>query len=1026
MSTTTKQSLKASEPTGNDSKGNESISSSANEVIRVVGAETHNLRCVDLDLPRNELIVFCGASGSGKTSMAIDTLYAEGQRRYIESFSAYTRQFIDQLDKPDVERIEGLPPAIAVTRGGGSRSNRTTVATSTEVADHLRLLFARVGKVNCEKCGERVRTDSVESVVDRYAAIAEGRRAMIGFDVVLEPTSEGAAQLAEIIESGFVRAIYEGETLTLSAELVERFRNGAKLTVITDRLVGGAEDLSRPTESIETALAAGDGACVLFEQAKEDALPETCEQVDGKSWVVHRFDIHFRCSDCNIEYAQPEPQLFNFNSPLGACELCQGFGSVVETDMDLVVPDRSKSLREGAVAPWTTPAYAHELEELLALAADYDLPVDVPFDDLNEEQLRLVIEGVPDREFGGLNGFFRWLERRKYKMHLRVFLSRWRSYRLCDSCLGARLKPEALAVRVGDQNFSQLCQLEIREAIDWFDSLALEAEEEPIAGAVLAEVKARLLYLSEVGVGYLTLDRSLRTLSTGESQRVGMTATLGSNLVDMLYVLDEPSTGLHPVDVAPLTKAIRRLRDRGNTVIVVEHEEEVIRVADHLVEFGPQAGLEGGQVVYEGPPAQMLECRESRTGDWLSGRRMVRGDASTRTKSTQDALTLTGATGANLRAKETGKESGEGKGKETCEGLNVKLPLGLFCVVTGVSGAGKSSLIRRTLYPALADEFHGKGTSTSDSRHEADRPLPYAELLGTRLLDDVVFVDQQPIGRSPRSNPVTYIKAFDPIRTLFAEQPEAKSRDLKASHFSFNVDGGRCEGCQGAGFVEIDMQFLADIYMKCRECNGRRYKPEVLEVKHRGRDIAEVLDMTAHEALRFFRGQPKIQSKLKSLLDVGLDYLQLGQPANTLSGGEAQRLKLAGRLSTKQAARTLFLLDEPTTGLHFSDVEQLIDCFKALIDVGHSVIVIEHNLTMMMSADWLIDLGPGAADEGGRVVAEGTPEKVAKCKESATGRVLAEAFARRKAAMKALEEEERLLEEADAEEPEEENEEEED
>ncbi len=943
--------------------------------------------------------------------MAIDTLYAEGQRRYIESFSAYTRQFIDQLDKPEVERIEGLPPAIAVTRNGGSRSNRTTVATATEVADHLRLLFARIGKVNCETCGAIVQTDSVESIVDRYTTISEGRRAMIGFDVALEPTAEGAARLAEIIESGFVRAIHKGETLNLSAELVERFREGAKLTVITDRLVGGAKDLSRPTESIETTLEAGDGACILFEQADESDPLDACVLVDGKSWRVHRFDAHFRCSGCNIEYTQPEPQLFNFNSPLGACELCQGFGSVVETDMNLVVPDRTKSLREGAVAPWTTPAYAHELEELLALASDYDLPVDVPFDDLTEDQLRLVIEGVPEREFGGLNGFFRWLERRKYKMHLRVFLSRWRSYRLCDACLGTRLKPDALAVRIAGKNFSQLCQLEIREAIEWFDSLSLDSEEEVIAGPVLAEVRNRLLYLSEVGVGYLTLDRSLRTLSTGESQRVGMTATLGSNLVDMLYMLDEPSTGLHPVDIEPLANAITRLRDRGNTVIVVEHEEAIIRAADHLVEFGPQAGLEGGQIVYEGPPEQLLTCRESRTGDWLSGRRMVRGDTSTRTKPTQDALTITGAKGANLRG-------GGLNGTDPNEGLTVRLPLGLLCVVTGVSGAGKSSLVRRTLYPALADEFHGKGTVANESRHEADRPLPYAELLGIRLLDDVVFVDQQPIGRSPRSNPVTYIKAFDPIRTLFAEQPEAKSRDLKASHFSFNVDGGRCEACQGAGFVEIDMQFLADIYMKCRECNGRRYKPEVLEVKHRGRDIAEVLDMTAHEALRFFRGQPKIQSKLKSLLDVGLDYLQLGQPANTLSGGEAQRLKLAGRLSTKQAARTLFLLDEPTTGLHFSDVEQLIDCFKALIDVGHSVIVIEHNLTMMMAADWLVDLGPGAADEGGRVVAEGTPEKVSKCKESSTGRVLAEAFARRKAAMAALEEEERLLDKDETEESE--------
>ena len=979
----------------------EADSSTPQNVIRIVGAETHNLRDVDLDLPRNQLIVFCGASGSGKTSMAIDTLYAEGQRRYIESFSAYTRQFIDQLDKPDVERIDGLPPAVAVTRKAGSRSNRSTVATATEVADHLRLLFARVGEVKCEACDEIVKKDTVESVIDCYRSFEPDRRVMVGFETQLAKGGEGASQLAELIESGFVRAIHHGETLNLSSELVERFRDGAKLVVITDRLSSGAEDLSRVTESIETAISSGEGACLLCVQSDE----AESETIDGRNWKLHRFDTLFRCSSCQKEFIQPEPQLFNFNSPLGACEECQGFGSVVETDMNLVVPHRSKSLREGAVAPWTTPAYEHELEELLELADDYNLPVDVPFEELTDDHLRIIVEGVPERDFGGLNGFFRWLERRKYKMHLRVFLSRWRSFRRCDSCGGARLKPDALAVRVAGKTFAEVCELEVREAVQWFESLRLDDERQQIADSILKEIKSRLVYLCEVGVGYLTLDRSLRTLSTGESQRVTMTATLGSNLVDMLYVLDEPSTGLHPSDVAPLAKAVKRLRDRGNTVVLVEHEEEVIRAADHVVEFGPLAGLEGGSIVYSGDVKGLLNSEESRTGDWLAGRRVIRGDSSSRVKTTQDALVLTGATGNNL--------CGSVGLNEENPGLDVRFPLGVLCVVTGVSGAGKSSLIRRTLYPALGEEFNTKANGSNDGRHETDGPLPFQELIGTRLLDDVVFVDQQPIGKSPRSNPVTYIKAFDPIRTLFASQPEAKARGLKASHFSFNVDGGRCETCQGAGYVEIDMQFLADIYMKCRDCDGKRYKPEVLEVKYRGRDIAEVLEMTAHEALRFFRGEPKIQSKLKSLLDVGLDYLQLGQPANTLSGGESQRLKLAGRLITKQAARTLFLLDEPTTGLHFSDVEQLVECFRSLIDVGHSVIVIEHNLTMMMAADWIIDLGPGAAADGGRIVVEGTPEEVAACKESLTGRALAEAFARRDEAMASLEEAERELEEED-------------
>ena len=981
---------------------------STTATIAVRGASTHNLRDVDLDLPRNQLIVFCGASGSGKTSMAIDTLYAEGQRRYIESFSAYTRQFLDQLDKPDVERIDGLPPAIAVTRSAGGRSNRTTVATATEVADHLRLLFARLGETTCPDCDLPVRRDSIEAIATTIAtALTEaedGTKAMLGFEVDLSG-EDAATHVAELIEAGYVRAVVNGVTESLTPELLGRLAPEGTLTVIADRLTANKVDTSRITESIEAVLEGGDGACVAFVEEgleargegpgkKHSSLapgpsPLTLVSIDGRTWRRLAFDTRFRCNQCGTDYRPPEPQLFNFNSPLGACELCEGFGSVVETDMDLVIPDPSKTLREGAVAPWTTPAYEHELKELLALADDYDLPVDILYSELTEEHRRLIVEGVPEREFGGLNGFFKWLERRKYKMHLRVFLSRWRSYRPCEACDGARLSPEALAVRVSDLNFSQVCEMEIRKASRWVTSLKLPEAEQQIAQAILSDVQARLLYLEEVGVGYLTLDRTLRTLSTGETQRVGMTATLGSNLVDMLYVLDEPSAGLHPADVGALTRAITRLRDRGNTVIVVDHEEETIRAADELVEFGPQSGVEGGQIVYQGPPDEVIHCRMSRTGDWLAGRRAIRSQASTRRTTDHGSISLKGASGANLT------------------GLNVDFPLGVLTVVTGVSGAGKSSLVLRTLYPALAERLQGKAGKTKD---EADRPLPYSELLGSQQIDEVVLVDQQPIGRSPRSNPVTYIKAFDPIRALFAEQPDAQAHGFTASHFSFNVDGGRCEACKGAGLVEIDMQFLADIFMKCRECEGRRYRREVLEVLYRGRDISEVLDMTAHEAFRFFRGHKKVQAKLKSLIDVGLNYLQLGQPANTLSGGEAQRLKLAGRLATKQAARTLFILDEPTTGLHFSDVQQLIDCFGALLDVGHSLLVIEHNIQMMMGADWIIDLGPGAAADGGKIVVQGTPEKVAACKKSATGRALAEAFARRDAAMAALEAEEAELE----------------
>lgn len=947
--------------------------------ICVRGASTHNLKEVDLDLARNQLIVFCGASGSGKTSMAIDTLYAEGQRRYIESFSPYTRQFLEQLDKTDCERIEGLPPAIAVRRSSGSRSNRATVATATEVADHLRLLYARIGKIFCPECQIEVRKDTVDSIVESITGLAEGQRAMLGFDADL--TDSPAAQVAELVEAGYVRALVDGEVVAL-ADLAGNTSLPSSLTVVVDRFVGGRVEADRLAESVETAIGGGDGACVVV-------------TVDSTEPSRSHFDTRLRCNCCRQEFATPDPPLFNFNSPLGACPECEGFGSVVETDMDLVVPDKSLSLRQGAIAPWRTPAYEHELEELIALAADYGIDVDIPYAELPAEAIRLIIEGVPERDFGGLNGFIAWLERRKYKMHLRVFLSRWRSYRDCPTCHGDRLKPEALAVQVGGKHISNVCRMEVREARRWFDDLELGGSDQNVASAVLGDVTSRLEFLEQVGVGYLTLDRTLRTLSSGEAQRVAMTATLGSNLVDMLYVLDEPSTGLHPTDVSPLVDALKRLRDRGNTVLVVEHEEEAIRAADQVVEFGPLAGLEGGEAVFSGSPAELAEAPHSRTGDWLSGRRMVFRTADQRRAADRGKLTVLGATGANL-------------GGENGEGLDVEIPLGLLTVVTGVSGAGKSSLIRRTLFPALDARLHDS-SGGSDSRHDADQPLPCSDLLGWKQLDDVVFVDQSPISRSPRSNPVTYVKAMDPIRALFAELADSKTRGFTASHFSFNVDGGRCETCQGAGHVEVDMQFLADVTMRCQECEGRRFRDEVLEARYRDRDISEVLEMTVHEAIRFFRGETKIQQRLRPLIDVGLDYLQLGQPASTLSGGEAQRLKLAGRLSVKSSGRTLFLLDEPTTGLHFSDVEQLVECFNTLVDVGHSLVVIEHNVPTMMAADWIIDLGPGAAAEGGQLVAQGTPEEIAACQKSATGRVLADAFTRRDAAMAALEAEEAAM-----------------
>jgi excinuclease ABC subunit A len=916
--------------------------------------------------------------------MALDTLYAEGQRRYIESFSAYTRQFLEQLDKPAADRIDRIPPAIAVTHKNPSRSNRATVGTSTEVNDYLSLLFARIGDVFCYDCGELVTRDSPESAAESLAAIHSGLRLMIGFETEVPAGEPVDRWLSHLSELGYVRAVIAtqsntssdppaGSVQTIEPSLAKKLAPGDTITVVLDRLVSSDQTSERLRDSIESAFHAGSGTAVVFAEttANNEKAPGQADaiRIDDRTWRRFPFSTTLRCDRCGIDYQEPEPQLFNFNRPLGACPECEGFGNIVVTDMDRVVPDPSKSIRDGAIAPWNAPSYSHERDELLALADDYNLPVDIPFAELTDEHRRLIVEGIKERNFGGLNGFFRWLERRKYKMHLRVFLSRWRKYVLCPTCGGTRLRPEALAVRVGGKTFADVCGLEIRDAISFLDELQLPEWRQQIAQPLVKDVRSRLAYLQAVGLGYVALDRPLRTLSGGEAQRVALTSTLGSSLVDMLYVLDEPSVGLHPADVEPLASAIRQLQTRGNTVVVVEHEEAIIRSGDRVVEFGPGAGEDGGRIVFHGTPAQLEKSKDSRTGDWLAGRRTL--GSGKRRPSTQGALKIRGARGNNL------------------QNITVEFPLGVLCLVTGVSGAGKSTLVDKTLFPAIARRVKKDELAT-----DVPQPLDYDDVLGLGQIDDVILIDQSPIGRSPRSNPATYLKAFDPIRALFAEQIDARTRNLTAGHFSFNVDGGRCETCHGDGYLAIDMQFMADVYMKCPECHGQRYGRTVLEVKYRGLNIAEVLNMTAREAFTFFRGQRKIQTQLKFLLDVGLDYLRLGQPATTLSGGEAQRLKLAANLAVKRRGRTLFILDEPTTGLHFSDIVQLVDCFDALIEVGHSLIVVEHNLQLMKAADWIIDLGPGAADDGGRVVATGTPEEIAKSKESVTGRILKEAMTR--------------------------------
>jgi excinuclease ABC subunit A len=984
--------------------------------ITLRGVEVHNLKRVDLDLPHRRLIVFCGVSGSGKSSLAFDTLYAEGQRRYIESFSAYTRQFLERLEKPAAERIDGIPPAVAVANKSPSRSSRSTVGTSTETNDYLRLLFAKIGRVHCLKCGREVRRDSPQSVAAELARLPEGTRYLVAFPAAIKPGEDFAAFAAALREEGFVRLVCGERLLNLDDGDVEpasgllgrqtdsphdasendSAAGGVEpIYVVVDRLAAGSAAEERVRDSLETAFGKGGGKAFVFVETPpaddstggprphpgplskgegtETGGPQpspvlkgegTDYRLEERSWRRMGFSTALACGDCQLEYPTPEPRLYSFNSPLGACPECEGFGNVIDIDLDLVVPDPHKTLREGAIAPWNSPAYAHEQKELLALADDYGLPVDAPFRELSAAQRQLIIDGVPEREFGGLKGFFAWLERRKYKMHIRVFLSRWRSYRTCPSCAGTRLRPEALATKVGGKNIAELAVMKIRDAAEFFRALELSEWDRAVGRMMLEQVRARLGYLETVGLGYLTLDRTLRTLSGGEAQRVSLTSALGSSLVNMLYVLDEPSVGLHPQDTDRLLSAIKGLRNRGNTVIVVEHEEAMIRAADQVVEIGPGAGERGGKVVFQGTPDEMAVFPASLTGDYLSGRRSIRMPAKRR-QPNHGWIRLAGARGNNLK------------------NVTVEFPLGVLCVVTGVSGSGKSTLVEDTLYPALCRRLH----------KDAPKPYDCDDVFGDGQINDVIMVDQSPIGRSPRSNPVTYLKAFDEIRAVFAETVEARTHNYTASHFSFNVEGGRCTACEGDGYIEIDMQFLADVYMKCAQCQGRRYRREILDVLYRGRNIADVLDMTVREAFSFFRGRPKVQARLKKLIDVGLDYVRLGQPANTLSGGESQRLKLAAHMSTAKRGRSLFILDEPTTGLHFSDIVQLLDCFEALLAVGHSLIIVEHNLHVIKAADYLIDLGPGAADEGGRVVAHGTPEMVSRAAGSVTGRFLAKALA---------------------------------
>ncbi len=965
----------------------QTVADAADIVIR--GARTHNLKNIDLSLPVGKLIIVTGVSGSGKSSLAFDTIYAEGQRRYVESLSAYARQFLERMEKPDVDRIDGISPAIAIRQKNSVRNPRSTVGTTTEIHDYMRLLYARVGRTFCRNCGREVVRETAEVVAGQLSALPPGTRLLIGFDLPIVDTAgapsadvpevdelaevpddagtEGrsvtgtietpvrpdvtAAAIAATIETlrkkGFARLLVDGRAVAFDDVEVTALADRPQLQVVVDRVqVSGDDVRARLTDSIETAYLEGGGAAWAYQVATA-----------GSEAVLHLFSERFECRACGIAYEDPQPRLFSFNNPFGACPTCHGFGNIIELDMDLVVPDPSKSISQGAIEPWSKPHYRTQLAELKRASKKAKIRLDVPWTELTPDERRFVVEGSED--YDGVRGFFRWLERKKYKVHVRVFLSRYRGYLTCPDCGGARLRREARDVQVNGRTIDAVAALTVREAQQFFSNLRLTAKEEAIADKVLKEIRRRLSFLSDVGLDYLTLDRLSSTLSGGEAQRINLATSLGSALVGTLYVLDEPSIGLHSRDNLRLIAILRQLRDQGNTVLVVEHDAEMIRVADHIVDLGLGAGEQGGRVVFSGPLAGLMQEPRSLTSKYLR-QELAIPVPPTRRRGTGQKIRLVGATEHNLK------------------NIDVTIPLNTLTCVTGVSGSGKSTLVHDVLYAAIKRAKGGW-----DKRVGAFRKLEGAE-----FVTDAVLVDQAPIGRTPRSNPVTYLKAFDPIRELFAATKDARSRGLTASHFSFNVPGGRCEACQGEGEVRVEMQFLADVFVPCDQCDGRRFKPQVLEVRYRGRTIHQVLDLTVREALTFFSASPKVLRRLQVLDEIGLGYLRLGQPATTLSGGEAQRIKIAAHLSSHGGERLLYILDEPTTGLHFDDIAKLLTAFRKLLDAGHTLLVIEHNLDVIKTADAVIDLGPEGGDDGGRVVATGTPEQIVQIETSHTGRYL--------------------------------------
>jgi excinuclease ABC subunit A len=930
--------------------------------IVVSGAREHNLKDLHLRLPRNALVVITGLSGSGKSSLAFDTIYAEGQRRYVESLSAYARQFLGQMDKPDVDSIEGLSPAISIDQKTTSRNPRSTVGTVTEIYDYLRLLWARVGHPHCFNCGRPIEAQSAEQIIDQVMTLPEGTKFMILAPVVRGRKGEYGKLFEELREQGFTRVKVDGELRRLEEEIVLDKKYKHDISVVIDRLVMRTDLRKRLADSIETAVARAEGLVDV-------------EHADTGEVVT--YSDRFMCLHCGTSMPELEPRMFSFNSPHGACPRCTGLGSQMEIDPELIVPDPSLTLNDGAILPWSTSASNYYEQMTQAIADKWEVDMDTPWEDLSEDVRHCFLYGTDGEKiyvsyrnrYGRrrsymttFEGIVRNLERRYRETDSdwsREKIEEYMTLRPCPECNGARLRPESLAVTIGGLGIHEFTRLSAARAIAWVEQLELSDTERQIARLILREIDERLRFLDNVGVGYLSLERAAATLSGGEAQRIRLATQIGSSLVGVLYILDEPSIGLHQRDNERLIGTLERLRDLGNTVIVVEHDEGTMRAADHLIDLGPGAGEHGGELVAEGTPERVMRTKGSLTGQFLSGQREIPTP--------------------KKRRKPSGYIEVEGASQHNLRDIDVKVPLGVFCAVTGVSGSGKSTLVNEVLFKAVANRLH----------RAKQRPGAHRRISGLDAVDKIINIDQSPIGRTPRSNPATYIGLFDHIRDLYSRTQEARARGYKPGRFSFNVKGGRCEVCRGDGQIKIEMHFLPDVYVPCEQCHGKRYNRETLEVRFKGKTIADVLDMTVEEAVGFFQHIPKINRRLVALHDVGLDYIRLGQPATTLSGGEAQRVKLASELSKVATGRTLYILDEPTTGLHFADVQRLLEMLDRLVDQGNTVVVIEHNLDVIKSADRIIDLGPEGGEEGGRVVAHGTPEQVAAAAGSHTGSFLA-------------------------------------